>query len=433
MSSYAVPGVGVASNMDDEDAMSVFAGVSRGQWSVRALFSSRDKLIPTGAFGTVLDDRRSATEDNRGFIEASYDGTWMGNGLLWRGSYDRYTYNGGYVYEGGDSGRRLNVDYAGTDWFSSELMLTRRISARHFVTGGLEYREHLRQDQRSFYVDPIDVMLDRHDSSRAFAMYAQDEFTISPRLTLNAGVRHDRHSAWRGSTNVRAAVIVKPIENAALKLLHGSAFRAPNPYELYYFDNPEPLVPERIKTTEIVWEQYLRRRVRLSVSGFKYTARDLISQGSPFDPTDTFAFANLDQAEAAGLELEAEGAWRTLHLLGSFTLQDVRSHPVHVRLSNSPRHLSRGRVTGPLLPGWVFFGAEGLYTGDRTTLGGNIAAGAFLGNLTLTSRELSHARLAFTIGNIFNRSYVDPGAEEHPGDVIAQPGRTLLARLEWRF
>jgi outer membrane receptor for ferrienterochelin and colicins len=419
--------------MDHEQAQSVLASVSRGNWSVRGLYSTRDKGIPTGAFGVVLDDRRSATEDNRSVIEASYDGTWRGNGLLWRGSYDRYTYSGTYVYASDDSTRRENIDATGADWLSSELTITRRIAKRHFVTGGTEYREHLRQRQNSFYTDPLETILDRDDSSRAFALFAQDEFTISPRLILNAGIRHDHHSVWHGSTNVRGAVIVKPIANAALKLLHGSAFRAPNPYELYYYENPEPLVPERIRTTELVWEQYFHQRVRLSLSGFTYRARDLISQRSPVNPSDQFAFANLDEAQASGVELEAEGSWNGLHLLGSYTHQRLHSEPDDLPLTNSPRHLTRARVTGALLPRWVFFGAEGLYTGDRITLAGNVAEGAVLGNLTLTTRELSRARLSVTIGNIFNRSLVDPGAAEHPGDVITQPGRTMRARLEWRF
>jgi hypothetical protein len=38
-----------------------------------------------------------------------------------------------------------------------------------------------------------------------------------------------------------------------------------------------------------------------------------------------------------------------------------------------------------------------------------------------------------TIGNLFDRSYGDPGAEEHPGDIVGQVGRTVGARLTWRF
>jgi hypothetical protein len=93
----------------------------------------------------------------------------------------------------------------------------------------------------------------------------------------------------------------------------------------------------------------------------------------------------------------------------------------------------RSRVTGPLFRRVLFYGVEGLYTGDRNTLGGAVAEGAFLGNVTITSRELSRARLSVTIGNLLDRAYGDPGAEEHPGDIVEQVGRTVRAQLTWRF
>jgi outer membrane receptor for ferrienterochelin and colicins len=433
LSRYEVPGLGVASDMDDEQAWSFFGSATRKQWALRGAFVARDKGIPTGAFGVLLDRASSSTEDDRAYVELSYDGSWRGTGLAWRSSVDRYAYSGVYAYESTDPSEPLLFDdLAVSNWLGSELMLTRRVAKRHFLTGGVEYREHLRQDQRSGYVGEAPDLDERH-ASRAMAAYVQDEFTLSRYVTLNAGVRHDLHSDWKGSTNVRAAVIVKPVANAALKILHGNAFRAPNQYELFYYQSPEPLAPERIRTSEIVWEQYLQRRVRVSISGFTYTARDLISQVALSDLPGDLGYVNLEQAEATGLELEAEGVWRENQLVGSYTFQNVQSHPDHQRLSNSPRHMWRGRVTGPLFARRLFFGLETLYTGDRQTLGGSIADGALLGNLTLTSGNLGSATLSLTVGNLLNRAHVDPGAEEHPGDVIAQPGRTIRARLAWRF
>jgi outer membrane receptor protein involved in Fe transport len=203
-------------------------------------------------------------------------------------------------------------------------MLTRRIGGRHFLTGGVEYRESFRQDQWATSVDSSEVYLDLDSASRVFAAYVQDELRVSPKLTLTAGVRRDQDSnAIGATTNLRLAAIVKPIANSSVKFPHGSAFRAPNPYELYYYTNPQPLVPERIATSEVVWDQYLERSTRLSASVFYYHA--------------------------------------------------------------------------------------------------------------LTTRELSRAKVSLTVGNLLNRRYVDPGAEEHPTDVINQQGRTIRARVAWRF
>jgi outer membrane receptor for ferrienterochelin and colicins len=432
-SNFSVPGLGVARDMDTDSGWNLFGSAARGRWSVTALTGWREKRIPTGAFGVVLDDRRSLTQDQRSYVEAMFDGSWKGNGIVWRGSADHYGYYGGYVYEYDPGVHTLYKDSAHSDWWSTDVMLTRRVARRHFLTGGLEFRDNFRQEQVAYDEDPYQLHLDQRGSSRVGAIYIQDELTLSPRVTISAGLRHDWNTVSEDATNVRFAAIVKPLPEASVKVLHGTAFRAPNPYELYYFPNPDGLRPERIRTTEVIWEQYAQRRFRASVSGFLYRAKDLISQVPVPDTVDDFIFANVDEARAVGVELEAEYAWRSIHALGSYTFQDVRSYPDDQTLSNSPRHLSRVRVTGPIVSRLLFFGAEGLYTGDRFTLGGGVAEGAFLGNLTLTTRELSRAKLSLTIGNLFNRAYADPGAEEHPGDVIPQPGRTLRAKLSWRF
>jgi outer membrane receptor protein involved in Fe transport len=162
-----------------------------------------------------------------------------------------------------------------------------------------------------------------------------------------------------------------------------------------------------------------------------YRAHDLITQ-VPTDVPYEFAFANIADAHAPGIELEAEATVRELHLLGSYTYQDVRTDAER-RISNSPRNMVRSRVTGPVVPNRLFFGVEGLYTGDRDTLAGTVADGAFLGNVTLSSRQIAGATLTFAVGNLFNEKYADPGAEEHPGNIVQQVGRTMRAQVSWRF
>ena len=72
-----------------------------------------------------------------------------------------------------------------------------------------------------------------------------------------------------------------PRETTDVKLLYGTAFRAPNTYELYYAAgenykaNPD-LDPERIATYEAILEQRLGSVWRFSVDGFHYRIRDVI-------------------------------------------------------------------------------------------------------------------------------------------------------------
>ena len=64
--------------------------------------------------------------------------------------------------------------------------------------------------------------------------------------------------------------------------MYGDAFRIPNDYEKYYAVPPDianpALKPERIWTTEMVWEQQLRAHLSLSTSLFYSRMQDLITQ-----------------------------------------------------------------------------------------------------------------------------------------------------------
>jgi len=83
-------------------------------------------------------------------------------------------------------------------------------------------------------------------------------------------------------------------------LIYGSAFRAPNGYELYYNDggstqkaNPG-LTPEKIRTYEIVYEQFIGNNLRSTVNLFYKQIKDLINLTT--DPADNLlVFKNIGE------------------------------------------------------------------------------------------------------------------------------------------
>ena len=67
-----------------------------------------------------------------------------------------------------------------------------------------------------------------------------------------------------------------PSSNQSFKYLYGSAFRAPNEYELntfYFGERQRDLRPESIDTHELVWERYTNDWLRTSVSTYWYRGR----------------------------------------------------------------------------------------------------------------------------------------------------------------
>jgi iron complex outermembrane receptor protein len=270
-------------------------------------------------------------------------------------------------------------------------------------------------------------------------------------------VRYDHYSTFGSAVNPRLAAIYTPFDGTVLKFLYGSAFRAPNVYELHYAipdlgqkGNPD-LGPEKIKTYELVYEQNIGDRVRGTIAGFYYTIDDLIVQAT--DPADGLdQFGNLERVEAKGVEAELEAKWDSgLAGRASYTFQDARDSGVDRTLVNSPRHLAKLNLTIPLLKNKVFLGIEEQYTGRRRTLTGDHAGSFLVTNLTLFSRELLKGlELSASLYNLFDHRYGDPGGGEHiqdndppepsrfrdrahPLGSIQQDGRNFRVKLTYRF
>jgi iron complex outermembrane receptor protein len=431
---------GFARNMDDDGVHSMLGSLSIGAFSVRAGRGARDKDVPTAPFGTVFGDPSAHTRDIRTFADLKYEGRfthgWRG---LIRGSYDQYAYDSGWPYDYGDP---IGVDtwrYLGRyDGLTTEIMANRALGSRHTLSLGTEWRGQLRLKQ--FTVDSLGVGLDDNRSALSWATFAQDEFAVTRRLLLNAGVRIDRSPGHGIDASPRAGLVYLPADGTSLKLLYGRAFRAPNAYELFFYpsmrEQRHTLEAETISTTEAVWEQYLGKRVRGSVSLFRSDIAGQISLASGTDSTgnDALFYENAGGATATGLETELEfrgprGAIaRASHASVRAADPDTRA-----RLTNSPGHTAKFSAIAPLGRHGLFLSGEGQYVGRRLTVQGQPLDGFFIQNLNLTFDGPRGLELSAGIQNLSDTRYADPGSAEHMQAGITQDGRTLRVSASVRF
>jgi outer membrane receptor for ferrienterochelin and colicins len=431
---------GFAVDSDGDRSHSLFGNLSFRDFGFKAVYGSREKGIPTAAYGTVFNDPRTQTTDQHGFMELRYEhafkNKWDVTGRL---AYDRYNYHGTYVYDYAGEGISPfveNKDAARSAWWGTELNASKLLLEKHRLTLGLDYRDNLQQDQQNQDAGSSSPNLDDRRHSKVWALYAQDEFRVRKDLIINVGLRHDRYNTFGGTTNPRFAVIYSPQEKTSLKLLYGQAFRPPNYFESFYYDanrvSPS-LTPETIKTTEVVLEQYIGTRFRLSASGYLNRIRGLINQ--QVDSLGEIRYANLEAVQSQGLEIEFEGKLPSgLEGRMAYTLQSSKSELSGDILSNSPKHLAKVNLIAPLAKRRLFAGFEGLYSGPRTTLTATTLDGHFLANVTLLSQRVFKG-IDISIGayNLFNTRYADPGAEEHRQPSIQQDGRTWRLKLTYRF
>jgi len=442
---FADPSIneGFAIDADQDKYHSVLGNLSFRDFRFQALYGSREKGVPTGAYGTVFNDPRTRTTDVRELLDLQFDHTfrnkWQVAGRLF---YDVYNYDATYVYdysEGGEAQPVLNSDFNRASWWGVEINASKKLLEKHRLTIGSEYRDNFRQDQGNYDVDPFNQYLDDRRQSKVWALYAQDEFRIRKELIINAGVRYDHYDTFGGTTNPRFALIYKPREATSLKLLYGSAFRPPNNFESYYYPSNRiapPLVPETIRSAEVILEQYVGRNIRVSASGYLNRIHGLINQQlNPVDIRQKYSYANLETVHGEGLEFEVEGKWASgFEGRVAYTLQQSESEQPGDVLSNSPKHLAKMNLIVPLAQRRLFAGFEGLYSGRRRTLAGTDLDAYFLTNLTLFSQKVFKG-LEISVGayNLFNTRYADPGGEEHRQPSIQQDGRNWRVKLSYAF
>ena len=417
---------GVNRDADRESSTSVYGSVGRGRLSVQGAYVSRRKVVPTGSYETTLDDS-NVTVDSRGWIDAMVTGSFKGAALSGRAFGDYSGYDGTYVYLDGTH----SIDTADGAWVGAEGTASRRVGDRHQVTTGVEYRRNVRQDQASYYVDPFLSNVDSHYRSSQGAIYAQDEIQLHRRLTATAGGRYDWWSLTGGTVTPRVGLVYRTDADTAVKALFGGAYRAPTVYETYYYPDPSgrTLRPERLRTSEVVYEQYFGGTLRFTATGYVTQAKNLISQGAEY------YFENREQARSRGVEVEAEHRWTSGILLrGSYVAQQTMDPIANVELSNSPRRQALVHAAAPMWSRKLSLAAESQYIGHRFSTMGTHIDGVWLTNVNVTfvppRRPLSFGA---RVSNVFDTPYAHPVGYEFRQDVMPQDGRSVSVRATLRF
>ncbi len=427
----------------DRDNLYYYTGkLSYGDFTLLGGHQWRKKNVPTASFGTVFNDNRQNTLDERTYLDLVYQHEFVNQlNVKARVYYDRYYYRAHLPYDYAGTGTppfTINKDSTEADWWGAELTVTKRLFNSHKVTIGSEYRDQFRLNQSNADVAPPSTYLDDKRQSSFIAAYLQDEWAMTDHLVLTAGLRHDQYSTFGGTTNPRAGLI-STWDKTTVKLLYGQAFRAPNPYEQFYvtgstFKANADIKPERIKTYELVVEQYLGDHLRALGSLYQYNISGLISQTT--DPSDGKLFySNVDNITARGVELAMEGKWPSgLEGRLSYALQRTENDDLKQQLTNSPQHLAKANVIVPVIADKLFAGFEGRYTSSRLTLAGNSASPFYILNMSLFSQRIVKGwELSGHINNLMNQKYGYPGSGEHVQDVIDQDGRTFWVKLKYRF
>jgi iron complex outermembrane receptor protein len=428
---------GWAERMDGERGYHSFANLIWRGWSFLAYFNSREKIVPTGLYGTLFNDRGTKLSDARSFVEAAYQKNVGAEGQLrWRTYYDGYRFLGRYEFQDVTSvGTGWNV--AKGDWVGTQL--TYRFPVPHigFLTVGSEASWDLRALMTAYYGSPENWTLARVDRpNRSFAAFLQDEWQLSRRWTLYLGGRLDTSRNHELLLTPRVALIYQPSSATVVKLLYGRAFRDPSPFEQFYDDgvsqiaNPD-LQAERMQTLEAAFEKKLGKKFELQANVYRYRIGGLIAAALTGGLIQQYR--NVEAVRSTGFELEGTGKLGSrLKIDASLAVERSADNTTAYARVNSPARVGKVLLETPVFGDrWSLSGGF-QYLSKRNTFAGDVVPAVYLVNLTAASRRLPGGlELQVGVRNLFNYRYWDPAGTVQVVDRIQQDGRCLFLRLSW--
>jgi outer membrane receptor for ferrienterochelin and colicins len=432
---------GITRNSDYETYQHYLATVSFRGFTLQGIYSNRNKGLPTGAFGTLFNDPQTHTFDSLRYFDLSYHRPVA---RAWdfeaRTAVSRHVYDGIYAYAPAQPGGAnvLNYDFGRGTWWSGELRMQQRLE-RNNLTFGTEFQDNLQQDQVNYNISPfLAYISSRPPSSGIWALYGQDEFAFTRKLSLSAGGRYDHYYTFGGTANPRLGLIYHPFSQTALKLLYGSAFRAPSAYEMYYYGLGEyqanlHLQPETIKSYEVVVEQGLSERLHLTADVFRNQVGQLINQVS--NASGLLVFENTASAHIDGFSAELDARFPGgLQGQASYSYSDNQNAQARQTLTRSPAQLAKLNLIVPMLHQRLFAGLDSQFNGPATTLTGASTSSFQVFNMTLLAHAMGkHLDISASVYNLLDKKYFDPAPAGLPQDQIQQDGRNFRIKLMGRF
>ena len=334
-----------------------------------------------------------------------------------------------------------------------EIQTTWKMNDSNTVVAGITYEEMKQYDVGTkrnyietsipFVILPLfavrnitDIQNFGNPAKRNFkAFFIEDIWDITDNLRLTVGVRYDDYSDFGDSVNPRAGLTWEFVKGYDLKLLYGTAFRAPSFSELYNRGTGDPnLDPEEVETYRVSLGAEITPSLSSRVTWFRNSVKDHISIMMKPGPK-FFRNVNFDKKKSEGLEVEMKYDFgRGTYLAVNYTYIILKEMFLWV----TPKH--RGNVMANIrLSRYLnFYAACHFEDGWRRDSGDkrDDMSGYGIVNVTLIAKKFLKGyeglELRGSVYNLFNKDYTSPAKTQLPNDT-PRPGRNFMVEVKYKF
>ena len=432
-------------------------GMGKLYWrdlTLQFYYHMREKQISTGSFETIFGDTRTRSDDNRSFVELRYEpklSEWFQ--LLSRLYYDHYGYDGVFPYDDDEVG--VAREYYLGDWVGAELRGLFQFDFGLRLTVGGSYEMHFANPGSG--TDAGGTYFRELHPYQVFSGYLVADYLPVRWLGLSAGCRFDGwltedlpqseggvESKFLYSVNPRLGIILRPSGNDTIKLLGGTAFRAPSIYELTYWDGgitqvPSPdITPETIYTGELEYTRRLPAGFWLVASVFLNRISDLLEQEGEGDEVDPLHYVNLDEAVwILGGELELRKEFRRGWMLAlQYSFQRTRLGDAFdgEEPANAPAHMAGGKLILPLAGKALRLSTRVMVESGRLDRDGERTDPAVIWDLILSGEvEPIHMRYSAGVRNLLDWRVEHPVGEDLLDTRVLPAGLRLVIDLSFAY
>lgn len=310
-------------------------------------------------------------------------------------------------------------------WRHLDMRLANRSFHDHLILTGVEYQKDTNQ-QINLGTLGLPFFQSFYSHNERKAIYLQDLWQWHPKHSFVLGARYDKSRRTDSNLHPRLGWIWQYHPDLTVKLMHGSAFRAPNLYE--FSANAPWLAPipksEEILSSELTLEHFPTKYFNYRMTIFNSKIDDIIEVDLM-----TALFVNGEPIRSRGVEFAIEQRWQHgIHLKANWSWQQQRLIEQDM-LENAPKHLFNLQIdkqlTSELQLGLQFRAMS------RRVMPVFVLPGYGVAHLHMRWQASPQAEISLSWQNIADKRYFDqPSVYEFP---IEQLGQSLRLSMQWRF